>query len=111
MICWSSNLAIVSIIFPTNYGKVNALGQAFFGIGITIGPPLGTFIQSLVGYPVPFLIHGLATLSLSAASYFIIPEVNYAESGYKEISGDHKSLGYLELFKVGASHVQKHLMP
>ena len=55
-----------------NEGKLNAIAEACFGVGTTIGPSLGGLLFEVGGFPLPFWVTGGILLMITLASCFFL---------------------------------------
>ena len=46
--------------FPENTGFAYSICDASLGIGFTLGPVIGSYIYDFGGYPLPFIVNGVA---------------------------------------------------
>ena len=51
--------ALAIILFPNGKEKATAMNGAASGIGVCIGPVIGSFIYSISGFMGPFIFSGL----------------------------------------------------
>ncbi|EHH69371.1 MFS transporter [Gluconobacter morbifer] len=71
----SVNIALVRFIYPhAELGRGIALNGLFVGIGVALGPPLGSLILSLAPWPWIFWINLPLALAALALAHFALPE-------------------------------------
>eukprot|EP00403_Amphidinium_massartii_P001390 CAMPEP_0178370848 /NCGR_PEP_ID=MMETSP0689_2-20121128/518_1 /TAXON_ID=160604 /ORGANISM="Amphidinium massartii, Strain CS-259" /LENGTH=399 /DNA_ID=CAMNT_0019990691 /DNA_START=172 /DNA_END=1371 /DNA_ORIENTATION=+ len=51
--------------FPNSLGKVMGINEVIIGLGFTMGPPVGTALHELGGFPLPFLVSGLVLVAFA----------------------------------------------
>ena len=65
------NLNQFSRSFPENTGFAYSICDASLGIGYTLGPAIGSYIYDYGGYPLPFLVNGVAIFVRKYAYLYI----------------------------------------
>ena len=66
-------LPIAGRLFPQNMGMMTAIIHTSLGLGLVIGPSMGSLLIPIGGYEFPFLMTGLAEGVAFIAAIFIIP--------------------------------------
>ena len=62
-VLWSTVLAILLATYPTRPAAVYSLLDTTFGLGLSLGPVLGSLLFSFSGFLLPFLACGVLFLS------------------------------------------------
>ena len=56
--CWSAVLSLLLQMFPDKVAKTMALTETSFGLGLMIGPALGSLLFEAGGFKLPFFVVG-----------------------------------------------------
>jgi len=56
--CWSAVLSLLLQLFPDKVAKTMALTETSFGLGLMIGPALGSLLFEVGGFKLPFFVVG-----------------------------------------------------
>ena len=56
--CWSAVLSLLLQMFPDKVAKTMALTETSFGLGLMIGPALGSLLFEVGGFKLPFFVVG-----------------------------------------------------
>ena len=60
--------------FPeTKLARMNGILQTFTGLGMLVGPILGSLLFKLGGFQLPFYVVGVLLLALAVMNYVIVP--------------------------------------
>ena len=70
---WSTGIPLLTSLAPKYAGRVSSLAESGVGLGVTIGPPLGSLLFSLGGYKYPFINSGAIELFLTMFVIFSLP--------------------------------------
>ncbi|XP_034419271.1 MFS-type transporter SLC18B1 isoform X2 [Cyclopterus lumpus] len=71
----TSTFAMTAKIFPNNVATILGCMEAFTGLGLILGPPLGGWFYQSFGYEVPFMILGCFLLIMVPFNMYILPSV------------------------------------
>ena len=82
--------------FPDALGKVMGANEVVIGMGFTLGPPIGMMLFELGGFPMPFMVSGLALLAFSP---WVVP-LRLWEKPRSSSSGSSSKSSRLGLFTV-----------
>ena len=72
-VLWSTVLAILLATYPTRPAAVYSLLDTTFGLGLSLGPVLGSLLFSFYGFLFPFLACGAAILATGLLS---LPQIS-----------------------------------
>ena len=92
---WSTGVPLLTSVAPQHSGKITSLIGSGVGLGLAIGPPIGSLIYTIGGYICPFVFGGLMELCLLLIGVFTLPgydnQLNQSKTesneSYGEISG------------------------
>lgn len=60
--------------FPeTKLARMNGILQTFTGLGMLVGPILGSLLFKMGGFQLPFYVVGVLLLALAVMNYFTVP--------------------------------------
>ena len=71
----TSSFSIVAEIFPDKTGSMFAILEAFFGLGLIIGPTVGSALYQFGGYLAPFAILGTFLVIIAGSTICILPKL------------------------------------
>lgn len=93
------------IVYPEQkLARMNGILQSFTGLGMLVGPILGSFLFNLGGFQLPFYFVGVLLLVLATANYIAVP------AGLEqEIHSDTSSLLLDDLNKKSAVHAHEQI--
>ena len=77
---WGSGAPIMLPLFPQWQGRVMSLVEFTGGLGLMLGPPIGSLLYSLGGYSLPFRVVGALEVFLAAICLLAFPSSNTATS-------------------------------
>mmetsp|Transcript_23832 Transcript_23832/g.77498 ORF Transcript_23832/g.77498 Transcript_23832/m.77498 type:complete len:465 (+) Transcript_23832:94-1488(+) len=77
----TASYALIARLFPEDVSFVLGLSETVMGVGFMLGPPLGSMLFELGGFPAPFVGLGLLPLLLLPLLLWLLP-------GKKERPGD-----------------------
>ncbi|XP_063953212.1 MFS-type transporter SLC18B1-like isoform X1 [Lytechinus pictus] len=92
----TAGMAICANVFPDNVAQMSGFLELFLGLGLAVGPPLGSLLYTIGGYELPFLVLGCTSVALTIIDIFIIPDT----SSRTEANNQDGSL--LEILKIPA---------
>ena len=69
---WGSGAPIVFPFFPKWRGRLESLIEFMMFMGIMLGPPIASFLSSLGGYTLPFLVTGLLQFCLGIICFMVL---------------------------------------
>jgi len=72
----TASFSLVAEYFPKSVATVFALVETFFGVGLVVGPSIGSCLFHLGGFPLPFLVLGGAMIIQSSVSVVILYMMN-----------------------------------
>ena len=72
--------SIITIEFPENQDKYLGWAEAATGVGLVMGPALGSFIYSFLGYMFTFIAFGILLMIGMILIFFLLPaSVNHGQ--------------------------------
>lgn len=81
--------SVVTIEFPEDQDKYIGWAEAAIGIGLVLGPVLGSFLFNFVGYTITFLVFGALLLIGAIMIQVLLPSrVNYTQEKTSEETMD-----------------------
>ena len=72
----STGVPLLVPIYPKWAGKITSLIETSVGLGLMIGPSLGSAFYSLGGYPLPFLVSAGIELTFAVFCIIFLPTAN-----------------------------------
>jgi len=82
--------SILTSVFPENREKYLGYGEASAGVGLMVGPVLGGFLNTYMGYRNCFLVFsGIIAITTGVCIYFLPTSLNRVE----EIEGNEGENG------------------
>ncbi|XP_071942265.1 MFS-type transporter SLC18B1-like [Antedon mediterranea] len=82
-------MAIIANTFPNNVAQTIGILEVFSGMGYMIGPLIGGVLDQVGGYSLPFLVIGLAVMTIIVINVFLLPN---DDKGKKTELGSFKTL-------------------
>ena len=73
---WSVGVPLLTSMAPSYAGRITSLIESGVGVGIAIGPPIGSGVYSLGGYMYPFLVAGVIEMLFVLVAMVTIPSAN-----------------------------------
>ena len=70
---WSTGVPLLTTLAPSYAGRITSLIESGVGVGIAIGPPIGSGVYSLGGYMYPFLVSGAIELVFVLVAMATVP--------------------------------------
>ena len=96
---WSSwsiqttSYAIVSVTFPLEQEKYIALIETSVGVGLILGPVIGSTIYAFAGFSMTFFIIGGAFIILTPTLYWLLPNsINKKTHEHENDADLHRNL-------------------
>ena len=74
--CWSAVLSLLLQMFPDKVAKIMALTETSFGLGLMIGPALGSLLFQAGGFKLPFIVVGGAACVVAVVLPFALARVD-----------------------------------
>ena len=78
---YSTGVPLLVPLYPKWSGRITGLIETSFGLGIIVGPVVGTVIYSLGGYTMPFLVAASTQIPIVLLCIFFLP--NKAAKDYE----------------------------
>ena len=70
---WSTGIPAIVSMAPAYAGRLTSLIESGVGLGVAIGPPIGSLVYSLGGYMYPFVISGSIEIVLVVIAVIAMP--------------------------------------
>ncbi|XP_075251451.1 MFS-type transporter SLC18B1-like [Convolutriloba macropyga] len=83
---WSTGVPLLTTLAPSYAGRITSLIESGVGVGIAIGPPIGSGVYSLGGYMYPFLVSGAIELVFVLVAMATVPSGTSSGSVNKVVS-------------------------
>ncbi|XP_071853817.1 MFS-type transporter SLC18B1-like [Apostichopus japonicus] len=79
----TASMTITANTFPNNVAQMMGILESFSGLGLMIGPPIGSLFYSIGGYSLPFYVLGGMSAATIVINIFLLPSVgaNMTQSG------------------------------
>ncbi|XP_030843946.1 MFS-type transporter SLC18B1-like isoform X1 [Strongylocentrotus purpuratus] len=85
----TAGLAICANVYPDKVAQMSGFLEVFVGIGLAIGPALGSLFYGIGGYQLPFLVIGLTAMAFTILNIFTLPSL-------KSVNKENTSTGSLQ---------------
>uniref|UniRef100_A0A673LBN4 MFS-type transporter SLC18B1-like n=1 Tax=Sinocyclocheilus rhinocerous TaxID=307959 RepID=A0A673LBN4_9TELE len=69
----TSSFAVSAKVFPENIATVLGFMEIFTGLGLILGPPLGSWLYQSFGYEIPFVFTGCLLFATVPLNMWILP--------------------------------------
>ena len=70
---WSTGVPLLVPIYPQWSGRITSLIETSIGLGLMIGPTIGSALYSLGGYSTPFLVAAATQILFAVMCIFFLP--------------------------------------
>ena len=70
---WSVGVPMMTSLAPQYAGRITSLIESGAGVGVALGPPMGSLFYSLGGYVYPFAVSGGIELLFTLIAFVTVP--------------------------------------